>query len=75
MASSLLFTCPATRQQAPTGIETDAQSLQSFWKATLKVECPHCGGIHDVLVRETYINNALEDAAGMLDGATPLAVH
>ena len=73
MASSLLFTCPATRQQAPTGIETDAQSLQSFWKATLKVECSHCGGIHDVLVRETYINSALQDAAGLLGGATSLA--
>ena len=34
--SPLLFTCPETHQQASTGIETDAQSLRSFWKATLK---------------------------------------
>ena len=59
--SPLLFTCPATHQQASTGIETDARSLRSFWKATLKVECPHCGGVHDVPVRETYVNNALQD--------------
>ena len=41
--------------------------------STLKVECPHCVGIHDVLVRETYINSALQDAAGLLGGATSLA--
>jgi hypothetical protein len=73
--ASLLFTCPLTDQQAPTGIETDAQSLQSFWKATLHVKCPHCGGMHDVPVRETYINNALEDAAGLLRGVASLTAH
>ena len=30
--ASLLFTCPATLQEAPTGIETDVQSLQAAWK-------------------------------------------
>ncbi len=30
--ASLLFTCPTTHQQAPTGIETDVQSLQAAWK-------------------------------------------
>ena len=36
------------------------------WRATLHVKCPHCGGMHHVLVRETYINNALADAAELL---------
>jgi len=40
--SSLFFTCPTTHQQAPTGIETDVQSLRAAWKATLNVKCPHC---------------------------------
>jgi hypothetical protein len=31
--ASLLFTCPTTHQQAPTGIETDVQSLHAAWKA------------------------------------------
>ena len=70
--SPLLFTCPATHQQASTGIETDAQSLRSFWKATLKVECPHCGGVHDVPVRETYVNNALQDSVARLGWANSL---
>ena len=64
--ASLIFTCPTTHRRAPTGIETDATSLQAFWKATLKVKCPHCGGMHYVPVRETYINNALDDAAAPL---------
>ena len=62
----LLFTCPKTNQQAPTGIETDVQSLSAAWKATLKVNCPHCGEIHEISVRETYLNGALDDAADQL---------
>jgi hypothetical protein len=58
--SPLLFTCPATHQQAFTGIETD------------EVECPHCGGVHDVPVRETYVNNALQDSVARLGWANSL---
>jgi hypothetical protein len=38
--ASLLFTCPKTNLQTPTGIETDVKSLSAAWKATLKVACP-----------------------------------
>jgi len=62
--ASLLFTCPTTRHRAPTGIETDVLSLQAAWKATLKVKCPHCGEVHDVSVRDTYIDGPLQDANG-----------
>src|SRR3989442_1016257 len=54
--ASLFFNCPTTHQQAPTGIETDVQSLRAAWKATLNVKCPHCGEVHEISVRETYIN-------------------
>jgi len=57
---SLFFTCPTTHQQAPTGIETDVQSLRAAWKATLNVKCPHCGEVHEISVRETYINGGLK---------------
>jgi hypothetical protein len=59
----LLFVCPKTNQQAPTGIETDVQSLSATWKATLKANCPYCGEVHEISVRETYIAAALSDAA------------
>jgi len=38
------------------------QSLSTAWKATLKVNCPYCGEVHEISVRETYINGALSDA-------------
>jgi hypothetical protein len=57
----LLFICPKTNQQAPTGIETDVQSLSASWKALLKVNCPYCGEVHEISVREMYIDGVLSD--------------
>ncbi len=60
--ASLFFTCPRTHLEAPTGIETDVQSLQATWKATLKVKCPHCGEVHEISVCQTYIDGVLQDS-------------
>ena len=57
---SLLFNCPKTNQQVPTGIDTDVQSLRASWKTTVKVNCPHCGEVHEMSVRETYLNGVLQ---------------
>jgi phage FluMu protein Com len=46
--------------------ETDVQSLRASWRSTLKVKCPHCGEVHKISVRETYINGALQDATDRL---------
>ena len=67
--SPLLFICPKTNQQAPTGIETDVQSLSASWRAMLKVNCPHCGKVHQISVRETYIEGALDAAVDRLRAA------
>jgi len=64
--SSLLFTCPTTRRQAPTGVGTDVQSLRAAWSKKLKVHCSHCGKVHEISVREIYIEGALHDAADRL---------
>ena len=56
---SLLFNCPKTNQQVPTGIGTDVQSLRASWKTTVKVNCPHCGEVHEMSVRETYLEGVL----------------
>jgi len=64
--ASLLFICPTTHQQAPTGIETDVQSLQAAWKTMLKVKCPYCGEVHEISVGATSINRALQDATDQL---------
>ena len=60
---SLFFTCPNTRQQADTGIMTDAESLRDTWSMTLNVNCPHCGQMHAVSVRETYIDDAIRNVS------------
>jgi hypothetical protein len=64
--ASLLFTCPTTRLQAPTGIGRDVQSLRTAWSKKLKVHCSLCGKVHDVSVRETYIEDALRNAGDQL---------
>ena len=60
---SLFFTCPNTRQQADTGIMTDVESLRDTWSMTLSVKCPHCGEVHAVSVRETYIDDAIRNVS------------
>jgi hypothetical protein len=57
----LSFTCPTTRRQSLTRVETDTASLATAWKKTLRVECPHCGEVHRVSVREAYIASAIQD--------------
>jgi hypothetical protein len=52
--ASLLFTCPTTHQQAPTGIETDVQSLHAAWEAMLKVKCPLRQGARNLGARDVY---------------------
>jgi transcription elongation factor Elf1 len=58
----LFFTCPNTRQRAPTGIETDVQSLRATWSERVKIHCSLCGGVHEMSVRETFVDSALLDA-------------
>jgi hypothetical protein len=65
--ASLLFICPQTHQKVSTGVETDAQSLRASWKATLKVDCPYCGAVHEIAVREAYLDSAIHAVTGRLD--------
>src|SRR5215831_16871927 len=60
--ASLHFTCPQTHQNVSTGVETDAQSLRTSWKATLTVDCPYCGAVHEIAVREAYLDSAIHAA-------------
>jgi predicted RNA-binding Zn-ribbon protein involved in translation (DUF1610 family) len=62
----LLFTCPNTHRQAPSGIETDVESLRVAWTETVKVHCPHCGEEHHMSVRDTYLEGVLYEASSRL---------
>jgi hypothetical protein len=71
----LLFTCPTTQRRAPTCVETDPKSLAAAWKKVLKVECPHCGEVHAISVRQAYIAFAVHGTDPIVvdrsPGATP----
>jgi len=61
--ASLLFTCPKTQHQALSGIDTDVESLRAVWSETLKVQCTRCGEEHQISVRDTFLDGALDDAS------------
>jgi hypothetical protein len=67
--ASLRFTCPKARKQASTGIELDPQSLRLAWSKKLKIHCPLCGENHEIAVRETYVDYALDGSAERWGGA------
>ena len=58
--ASLLFTCPNTSRKLSTGVEMDVPGLRAHWNSTLRVDCPHCRDVHDISVRQVYMDAALE---------------
>ena len=64
--AALFFTCPKTKRRVSTGIGTDVESLRQSWSRTLVLTCPHCGGKHEISVRETYLNAALDERIGAI---------
>ena len=61
--------CPVTNRSVDTGIETDWSTFFGLRKARLRVRCPHCGGQHEMPVREGYL--ARSEAGAGLDGGRP----
>lgn len=58
--ASLLFTCPNTSRKLSTGVEMDVPGLRAHWNSTLRLDCPHCRDVHDISVRQVYMDEALE---------------
>ena len=53
------MTCPETGERMPFNIKTDAKSVAQAWNQFIRVNCPHCGGRHDVLYKEVYMDGVL----------------
>jgi transcription elongation factor Elf1 len=62
----LSFTCPNTQRRALTNIETNVKSLRAVWSEMLKVNCSLCGEVHEMSVRETFVDSALHEATDRL---------
>jgi hypothetical protein len=58
----IIFHLPDDTAKVSTSIEMDVQGLRAAWKSTLQVDCPCCGGTHEMSVRDTYVDAALRDA-------------
>jgi hypothetical protein len=58
----LTFVCPATHRSGLTGINTDVTTLRKFWLKHIKVKCEHCGEVHSIGVRDTFLSGALDTA-------------
>ena len=59
----LSIRCPKTGQSAPTGIDTEYESLVTSWDRSLSIDCFHCGETHDVKIRDAFIAAAISDEA------------
>jgi hypothetical protein len=68
----LHFTCPKTNRRTPTGVEMDVQSLRAHWRSTLRCDCPHCHDVHDICVRDVYLNGAVDNLQVKRSSAHPL---
>lgn len=53
---SLKYTCPKTRQQVETSIQTDDLTLVHMNRMTLSLWCPHCKDSHSVKASETFVH-------------------
>jgi len=53
------MTCPETGERMPFNIKTDAKSVARAWNQFIRVNCPQCGGRHDVLYKEVYMDGVL----------------
>ena len=58
---TVLFNCPATGREVPSGIETDDYSFESMAQE-LTLLCPHCGELHTWQMREGHIWQPVPDS-------------
>lgn len=59
MTPFLTFICPATNQQCECDVATDAATLAKVWKMTKDIKCRICGEMHQIIIREAFIDMAM----------------
>jgi hypothetical protein len=58
----IIFTCPVTNEDVPSGIETDQTSLDQMAPEEITLVCPHCGRPHTWQIRQGRLENAFPEA-------------
>jgi hypothetical protein len=60
--SQIVFTCPVTDEDVPSGIETEKASLDQMAAEEITLVCPHCGRPHTWQIRQGRLENAFPEA-------------
>ena len=58
----LLAYCPNTSKPIETGIENDPAGLKKSWDVMLRLDCPHCGKVHEIRVRDAFVQGEIAPA-------------
>jgi hypothetical protein len=58
----IVFTCPVTDEDVPSGIETEQTSLDQMAPEEITLVCPHCGRPHTWQIRQGHLGNAFPEA-------------
>jgi hypothetical protein len=55
--------CPASGLPIATGVETDGDSFRSLPDVAAKVECPHCGMLHEWVAKDAWLSDRAPERA------------
>jgi hypothetical protein len=59
MTAFLMFRCPTTSRQCECDVATDPANLAKVWKLTKDIECRICGAMHQIKIRDAFIDMAI----------------
>jgi len=59
MTPFLTFRCPTTNQQCTCDVATDAANLAKVWKLTKDIPCRICGTMHQIKIRDAFLDMVL----------------
>jgi hypothetical protein len=59
MTTFLTFRCPTTHRQFECDVATDAANLAKIWKMTKGIKCKICGEMHQVKIRDAFLDMAI----------------
>lgn len=59
MIPFLMFRCPATNRQCECDVATDSTNLAKAWKTTKHIKCRICGEMHQIKIREAFVDMAM----------------
>jgi len=60
--AQIIFSCPVTGGEVPSGIETEAASVEQLAPEEITLVCPQCGRPHTWQIRQGHLSDILPEA-------------